>query len=190
MDNDQVVTANDNALGAEDSAEAAVAATPPKRPVRTRRKALPKKEAPADAADTAAASADAADSAVAAVPAEASDAAVAPAAEAQAKAPVRRSRARKVAEPAEPLPAFADDAAAPATEAADVPDTPPGQSAREHLVPGNAANFCVSLDRSLASVYSRVAALWPQQVLRARLRSQSRRRETASCGPSFHRAYL
>lgn len=106
MDNDQVVTTNDNALGAEESVDAAAAATPPKRPVRTRRKALPKKETPADAADTAAASGDAAD---AAVPAEATEA---PAAEAKAKAPVRRSRARKVAAPAEPLPAFADDAAA------------------------------------------------------------------------------
>lgn len=106
MDNDQVVTTNDNALGAEESVDAAAAATPPKRPVRTRRKALPKKETPADAADTAAASGDAAD---AAVPAEATGA---PAAEAKAKAPVRRSRARKVAAPAEPLPAFADDAAA------------------------------------------------------------------------------
>lgn len=124
MDNDQVVTANDNAVGAEDTAEAAVAATPPKRPVRTRRKALPKKEAPADAADTAA-QADAA-----AASAEASEAVAAPAAEAKAKAPVRRSRARKVAEPAEPLPAFAEDAvttaaetaaATPAAEAADVP---------------------------------------------------------------------
>ena len=112
MDNDQVVTANDNAVGAEDSAEAAVAATPPKRPVRTRRKALPKKEAPADAADTAA-QADAA-----AASAEASEAVAAPAAEAKAKAPVRRSRARKVAEPAEPLPAFAEDAATPAAETA------------------------------------------------------------------------
>ncbi|MDI3211658.1 Rne/Rng family ribonuclease [Arthrobacter sp. AL12] len=112
MDNDQVVTANDNALGAEDSAETAAAATPPKRPVRTRRKALPKKEAPADAADTAAASADAAD---AAVPSEATEA---PAAEAKAKAPARRTRARKVAEPTEPLPAFADDAAAAAAPAA------------------------------------------------------------------------
>ncbi len=114
MDNDQVVTTNDNALGAEESVDAAAAATPPKRPVRTRRKALPKKETPADAADTAAASGDAAD---AAVPAEATGATEAPAAEAKAKAPVRRSRTRKVAAPAEPLPAFADDAAAAETAA-------------------------------------------------------------------------
>lgn len=128
MDNDQVVTANDNALGAEESADATVAATPPKRPVRTRRKALPKKDAPADAADTASATGESAHTPDVEVPASATEA---PAAEAKAKAPVRRSRARKVAEPAETLPAFADDAAAAgapaaaetaeATPAADVP---------------------------------------------------------------------
>ncbi|MET3950442.1 Rne/Rng family ribonuclease [Arthrobacter sp. UYEF36] len=121
MDNDQVVTVNDNALGADDSAEAAAVATPPKRPVRTRRKALPKKEAPADAAgapeDAAVAAVPALDAADA-VPAQVTDAAEAPAAEAKAKAPARRSRARKVAEP---LPAFADDADTPAAEAAAAP---------------------------------------------------------------------
>ncbi|HET9349091.1 MAG TPA: hypothetical protein VFO13_08135, partial [Arthrobacter sp.] len=61
MDNDQVVTTNDNALGAGESVDAAAAATPPKRPVRTRRKALPKADAPEPAAD-------------AAVPAEATEA--------------------------------------------------------------------------------------------------------------------
>ncbi|MEO3933543.1 Rne/Rng family ribonuclease [Micrococcaceae bacterium Sec7.4] len=113
MDNDQVVTGNEDALVTNAEAEASAVATPPKRPVRTRRKALPKT---GTAADTAA------DTAVPAVEAEA------PAAEAKAKAPVRRSRARKVAEPAEPLPAFADEAPAepaaaetPAAQAADVP---------------------------------------------------------------------
>ena len=124
MDNDQVVTGNDDALVTKETAESAesvdtAVATPPKRPVRTRRKALPKTEA-ASAAEPAA---------DAAVTAEAADV---PAPEAKAKAPVRRSRARKVAEPAEPLPAFADEAAAepaapatsaeaPAAEAADAP---------------------------------------------------------------------
>ncbi|MDZ4091433.1 MAG: Rne/Rng family ribonuclease, partial [Arthrobacter sp.] len=118
MDNDQVVTVNDNALGADDSAEAAAVATPPKRPVRTRRKALPKKEAPADAAaapEDAAVAAVPALGAADAVPAQVTDAAAAPAAEAKAKAPARRSRARKVAEP---LPAFADDADTPEAETA------------------------------------------------------------------------
>lgn len=118
MDNDQVVTVNDNALGANDSAEAAAVATPPKRPVRTRRKALPKKEAPENAAaapeDAAVAAVPALDAADA-VPAQVTDAAEAPAAEAKAKAPARRSRARKVAEP---LPAFADDADTPEAETA------------------------------------------------------------------------
>lgn len=121
MDNDQVVTGNEDsavANAAPESAEEAVA-TPPKRPVRARRKALPKKEAPeaAEAAEPAAVSAVAAEA-----PAEET--------EAKAKAPARRSRARKVAEPAEPLPAFAAEAAAepaaataeaPAAEAAEVP---------------------------------------------------------------------
>ena len=45
MDNDQVVTGNGDSLVAEEAVETAEAAvaTPPKRPVRTRRKALPKK---------------------------------------------------------------------------------------------------------------------------------------------------
>ena len=141
MDNDQVVTANDNAHGAGDPAEAAAVATPPKRPVRTRRKALPKKETPAEAADTAAASEAAADAAPAAVPAEATDAAGAPAAGARAKAPVRRSRARKVAEPAEPLPAFTAeaDAAAPAVETADAADVPMEKPVRRRASRAKAA---------------------------------------------------
>ncbi|MDN4645415.1 Rne/Rng family ribonuclease [Arthrobacter sp. PsM3] len=106
MDNDQVVTGNEEALvtaPATETVDAAAVATPPKRPVRTRRKALPKTGAAADAA----------------VPAEGTEAPAdaAPADEAKAKAPVRRSRARKVAQPAEPLPAFAPETAAPIAEA-------------------------------------------------------------------------
>ena len=115
MDNDQVVTGNEDALvtneTAGETAEAVTAATPPKRPVRTRRKPLPKTGA---AADTAAATTVPAEGPVPAEHAVPAEGAAAPAAEATAKAPVRRSRARKVAEPAEPLPAFAADAAAPA----------------------------------------------------------------------------
>ncbi|MBO1268732.1 Rne/Rng family ribonuclease [Arthrobacter cavernae] len=94
MDNDQVVAVNEEAASAE-TAEA------PKKTTRTRRKPVPK--------------AAAAEAPAAEVPASE------PAAEeAAVKAPVRRSRARKSVEPAEPLPVFAADAAeaAPETEAA------------------------------------------------------------------------
>jgi len=93
MDNDQAVPA------VEDAAPAAEEA--PKKTTRTRRKAAPKTEAPAEAA----------------APAEAVAAPDAGTEEAP-KAPVRRSRARKKVETAEPLPAFADNAAGEAGDAA------------------------------------------------------------------------
>ncbi|MHA7221605.1 Rne/Rng family ribonuclease [Arthrobacter sp. RHLT1-20] len=100
MDNDQVVAGNEELAVSAD----AVDATPPKRPVRTRRKAVPKAESAEPAADA---------------PVEV------PAAEVPVetkKAPVRRTRARKVAGEAEPLPAFAEEAAAePVVEAAEAP---------------------------------------------------------------------
>lgn len=157
MDNDQVVTANDNALGSEETADAAVAATPPKRPVRTRRKALPKKDASVDAADTAAASEAAAD---AAVPAGAAEA---PAAE--AKAPVRRSRARKVAAPAEPLPAFANDTAAAAAPAAGTtlaaPDVPVEKPVRRRASRAKAAAPAVETPATAAPAVETPAAETP-----------------------------
>ncbi|XAS62796.1 Rne/Rng family ribonuclease [Micrococcaceae bacterium Sec5.8] len=118
MDHDQVVTGNEEprvAGNAAEAGEAPAAVTPPKRPLRTRRKALPKSgptaETATDAADTA-------------VPAAAADApaAEAPAPEAKAKAPARRSRTRKVTEPAETLPVFVDEASA-GPAAADVETT-------------------------------------------------------------------
>jgi ribonuclease E len=119
MDNDQVVAGNEEpTVASAATAEAAAAATPPKRPVRTRRKALPKTSA-AEAgapAETAAETAAGTEANAAAEPAAES----APAA--KAKAPARRTRARKAAEPAEPLPVLADEAAPVAeTAAADVP---------------------------------------------------------------------
>ncbi|MCB5272812.1 Ribonuclease G [Arthrobacter sp. SO5] len=98
MDNDQVVAGNEAPIVAGETvetAEAAAAATPPKRPVRTRRKALPKTPTAA-AGLPAEAEAEAAQAAFAAEPA------AEPAPEAKAKAPARRTRSRKVAEPAEP----------------------------------------------------------------------------------------
>jgi ribonuclease E len=102
MDNDQVLAVNDEAAVEE------IAATPeaPKKATRTRRKAAPKAEAVEPAA-----------------PEGIPDAATgtsgpgAPDAAAEATPPARRSRSRKKVEPAEPLPAFADDAPAVPPEA-------------------------------------------------------------------------
>ncbi|RAX17812.1 ribonuclease E/G [Pseudarthrobacter sp. AG30] len=96
MDIDRELAVNDEALAPE-------AAAAPKRAPRVRRKAAPKAaEAVADEA---------------AAPEPAADAPVEePAAE--KKAPARRTRARKKADAAEPLPAFADDAASAAAVAA------------------------------------------------------------------------
>jgi ribonuclease E len=105
MDNEQVIAVNDEAAAAE--ADAA-----PKKATRTRRKAAPKAEALIPETDLAGAGT--AESAPADVDASAAGAAVADVAESagpEAKAPVRRTRARKKPETAEPLPAFAADAA-------------------------------------------------------------------------------
>ncbi|MBP1135945.1 ribonuclease E [Arthrobacter sp. PvP023] len=107
MDNDQVLAVNEEAAASEEAA----APQPPKRAVRTRRKAAPKVEAAeAGEADAAPAEAPAADAA------------------AEEKPPVRRSRSRKKVEPAEPLPVFADDSAAP-VEAAQADTAPAGEAA-------------------------------------------------------------
>ncbi|MGF6831912.1 ribonuclease E [Paenarthrobacter sp. TE4293] len=92
MDNDQVVAVNDEAAPAE-------TAEVPKKTTRTRRKAAPKVAAEAPADEAAAA--------------EATE----PAATDAPAAPVRRTRSRKKAESAEPLPGLGDDVAA-APEAA------------------------------------------------------------------------
>jgi ribonuclease E len=117
MDNEQVLAVNE--VPAADEASA-----PPKRPIRTRRKAAPKAAATEPAADAAQApeapaEAPLAESAPETTP-EAQSAAATTAA-AKAKAPARRTRSRKPAEPAETL-ALADEAAAPAgTPAAEAP---------------------------------------------------------------------
>ncbi|TNB72192.1 Rne/Rng family ribonuclease [Arthrobacter sp. BB-1] len=108
MDNEQVLAVNDEAAGTGAEGE-------PKKATRTRRKAAPKAgdaltaeagitagSVPADAS---------AGSATQDVPAG-TDAA-------EAKAPVRRSRSRKKVEAAEPLPAFAEEAAGPAVASDD-----------------------------------------------------------------------
>lgn len=125
MDNDQVATDNDHNVVPTETDEAAVI-TPPKRPLRTRRKPLPKAGTPAEEAEP-----------VAAAPVQPGQApeesAEAAAPEAKAKAPARRSRARKVAEPAEPLPAFAADGATDTAAATSQPagDTAAGTEAAE-----------------------------------------------------------
>lgn len=110
MENEQVPAVNDEAAVAE-------AVEAPKKATRTRRKAAPKAAAAADtdtAIDTAAAiDVGAATGAEAAAPGTAEALTLtgdAAAAAPVAKAPVRRTRPRKAAEPAEPLPAFAAEA--------------------------------------------------------------------------------
>ncbi|TLM72124.1 Rne/Rng family ribonuclease [Pseudarthrobacter sp. NamB4] len=107
MDNEHVLAVNDEAAGAE-------AATAPKKATRSRRKPAGKADdgltAPAVAgtgADTSSENLPAGE-----VPADQATAENAEAAAAETKAPARRTRARKKAETAEPLPAFADEAAA------------------------------------------------------------------------------
>ena len=111
MDNEQVSAVNDEAAATGAEAE-------PKKATRTRRKAAPKASdaliaetdvaagtAVADSVQAGASAAESGANAVNTVPV--TDAA-------EAKAPVRRSRSRKKVDPAEPLPAFAEEAAAPA----------------------------------------------------------------------------
>ena len=96
MDNDQVLAVNEESAASEEAA----APQAPRRAVRTRRKAVPKAESAEAGASEAA-------------PAAEAVAAEAGATEAvEEKVPARRSRSRKKVEPAEPLPVFADDAAA------------------------------------------------------------------------------
>ncbi|KRE82633.1 Rne/Rng family ribonuclease [Arthrobacter sp. Soil764] len=102
MDNDQELAVNEDA--------AAAGAAAPKRAVRTRRKAAPKTD---DAVTDAVATAP-----EAAVPEASGDAPV----EEAAKAPARRTRARRKADAAEPLPAFAEEPEAVSADAA-APDT-------------------------------------------------------------------
>ncbi len=114
MDNEQVSAVNDEASAAE--ADAA-----PKKATRTRRKAAPKAEALIPETDLpAGGTVSAAPSAAAAVQVEAE--VVEPGAP-EAKAPVRRTRARKKAETAEPLPAFAEEARLEAAAVESMPDT-------------------------------------------------------------------
>lgn len=96
MDNDQVLAVNEETAASVE----AVAPEAPKKATRTRRKAAPKVEA-VEAGEPEA------------VPAEAP--ATDPAAE--EKPPARRSRSRRKVEPAEPLPVFAEDAAAAPVDA-------------------------------------------------------------------------
>jgi ribonuclease E len=111
MENDQVLAVNDEAAAPAEAPEA------PKKATRTRRKATPK------ASDAGTPGRDTAD----AVTAEAPEAlpAVPDAGAPEAKAPVRRTRARKKADTAEPLPAFA------ASADAALPDLPAQPAAAE-----------------------------------------------------------
>ncbi|MDQ0664029.1 ribonuclease E [Arthrobacter ulcerisalmonis] len=120
MDNDQELAVNDDASAAEAAA--------PKKAPRTRRKAAPK----TDDALTAGAVTEP----EAAAPAGGGDAPVEDEVAAP-KAPARRTRARKKADTAEPLPAFADEAepaaaaAAAAVAAVDAPAAPAAEASDE-----------------------------------------------------------
>jgi ribonuclease E len=112
MENDQVLAVNEEAAASEE----AVAPEAPKKATRTRRKAAPKAEAVAAGESEA-------------VPAESPVADTA----AEEKPPARRSRSRKKVEPAEPLPVFAEDAAAP-VDAAPVDAAPADEAPVEAAV--------------------------------------------------------
>ncbi|WP_458781842.1 Rne/Rng family ribonuclease [Arthrobacter sp. D3-16] len=122
MDNEQVLAVNDAAAATE-------ADDAPKKATRTRRKAAPKAEALIPEADvTGAGTPEGAPAGVDASEVGAAGAADSGAAE--AKAPVRRTRARKKADTAEPLPAFAAEAESPEAEpAAAGPEAVPGVEA-------------------------------------------------------------
>ena len=130
MDNDQVVAVN---------GETAEASEAPKKATRSRRKAIPKTQqvtaegipvetagAHAGAADAGAADAGAAEtSGDGSAPSEVTDGDQA----VQSPAPARRSRSRKKAEPAVPLPAFAEDEAATGSPVQDASETPVDKAA-------------------------------------------------------------
>jgi ribonuclease E len=105
MDNDQELAVNE---------DAATEAAAPKKAPRARRKAAPK-------------TAEELTDAVAATP-EAAASTQGDDTEKAAKAPARRTRARKKADAAEPLPAFADDASSAANVSAAVADAPAAES--------------------------------------------------------------
>jgi ribonuclease E len=112
MENEQVTAVNDDAAAA-DATEA------PKKATRTRRKAAPK------ASDAGTPVVDLADGATPdAAQALPIESAAAEEAAPEPKAPVRRTRARKKADAAEPLPAFAADADAALPEGNALPESP------------------------------------------------------------------
>ncbi len=138
MDNEQVLAVNDAAAATE-------ADTAPKKATRTRRKVAPKAEALIPETDvTGAGTPEGAPAGVDASEVSADGTGPAESGAPEAKAPVRRTRARKKADTAEPLPAFAAEAESPAAETeavpgveaaagadADTPDVPAGEPAVE-----------------------------------------------------------
>ncbi|TLM87463.1 Rne/Rng family ribonuclease [Pseudarthrobacter sp. NamE5] len=113
MDNEQVSAVNDEAAAAE-------AATAPKKATRTRRKPAGKADDGLTATAEIGTGADTPEENLPAGegPADQATAENAEAAAAETKAPARRTRARKKAETAEPLPAFADESAAAGADVA------------------------------------------------------------------------
>ena len=122
MDNDQVVTGNEDVVAAGEAEGTAEAEAPvaPKRAVRTRRKTPVAKVDAAAAAEAVAEAAALAEAAGSDEPVAARGEAAAP--ETPVKAPARRTRARKTVAAPEPLPAFAGEPEANAPAAADAPE--------------------------------------------------------------------
>jgi ribonuclease E len=127
MDNEQVLAVNEERAADE-------ASTPPKRAVRTRRKAAPKVAAPEPAVDAAPETPAEAPAAVGAPEATPdADSAAAATAVAKTKAPARRTRSRKPAEPAETPAAEVPAAESPAAETP-AAEVQPEQAAAEKPV--------------------------------------------------------
>src|SRR5687768_17506993 len=126
MDNEQVLAVNDAAAATE--ADAA-----PKKATRTRRKAAPKAGALIPETDvTGTGTPEGALAGVDAPEVSAPGTGPADSGAPEAKAPVRRTRARKKADTAEPLPAFAPEAGSPEAEAPEAES----EAAEPEVVPG------------------------------------------------------
>ncbi|MFF2246859.1 Rne/Rng family ribonuclease [Arthrobacter sp. NPDC058130] len=142
MDNDQVVTGNEDVVAAGEAEGTAETEAPvaPKRAVRTRRKAPVAKidaAAAAEAVAEAAALAEAAGSDEPIASREAAPEAAAP--ETAVKAPARRTRARKTVAAPEPLPAFAEEPDASAPAAAEATEEAPETASVEEETAEKAA---------------------------------------------------
>jgi ribonuclease E len=147
MDNDQVLAVNEEAIVTEETAETAA---PPKRPIRTRRKVAPKAQ-PAETPEPAGTAPDAAAAAEAPAGSPAVEGAEAAATEVKAKAPVRRTRARKPAVTAEPLPLAEETAPAETAVEASVVEKPVRRRASRAKAATPAVDATAAVDAAAAA---------------------------------------